>query len=68
MNEITKMKLNSPMEKQWYTVTELALYLGLTEPSIRAKLQRGEIVYEKLGKRVLIKRDIVENLVGNSLN
>ena len=68
MNEITKMKLNSPIEKQWYTVTELALYLGLTETSIRAKLQRGEIDYEKLGKRVLIERDIVENLVGNSLN
>ncbi|MBC8551755.1 MAG: helix-turn-helix domain-containing protein [Candidatus Marinimicrobia bacterium] len=68
MKEITNIKLNAPMEKQWYTVTELALYLGLTEPSIRAKLQRGEIDYEKLGKRVLIKRDVVENLVGNSLN
>ena len=68
MNEITKMKLNSNIEKQWYNVTELALYLGLTEPSIRAKLARGEIEFSKYGKRVLIKRDIVENLVGNSPN
>ena len=58
-------KINSTVEKQWFTVVEVAAYLGLTEPAVRARLQRGEIPYEKLGKkRVLIKKDVLESLVG----
>jgi len=64
MNQSTKLKLDSAVEKQYYTVTELATILGLTEPSIRARLQRKEIPYEKLGKRVLIRKDVLENLIG----
>jgi len=68
MNQSTKLKLESAVEKQYYTVTELATILGLTEPSIRARLQRGEIKYEKLGKRVLIRKDVLENLIGGDEN
>jgi len=68
MNINTKLKLDSAVEKQFYTVTELAIILGLTEPSIRARLQRGEIPYEKLGKRVLIRKDVLENLIGGDEN
>jgi len=68
MNINTKLKLDSAVEKQFYTVTELATILGLTEPSIRARLQRGEIPYEKLGKRVLIRKDVLENLIGGAEN
>ena len=64
MKQSTKLKLDSAVEKQFYTVTELATILGLTEPSIRARLQRGEIEFEKLGKRVLIRKDVLENLIG----
>ena len=56
--------MNSTIEKQWYTITEVASYLGLTEPAVRARLQRKEIPYERLGKRVLIKKDVLESLVG----
>ena len=68
MNINTKLKLDSAVEKQFYTVTELAIILGLTEPSIRARLQRGEIPYEKLGKRLLIRKDVLENLIGGDEN
>jgi len=68
MNINTKLKLDSAVEKQFYTVTELAVILGLTEPSIRARLQRGEIPYEKLGKRVLIRKDVLENLIRGDKN
>ena len=68
MKQSTKLKLDSAVEKQFYTVTELATILGLTEPSIRARLQRGEIEFEKLGKRVLIRKDVLENLIGGIEN
>ena len=64
MKQSTKLKLDPAVEKQFYTVTELATILGLTEPSIRARLQRGEIEFEKLGKRVLIRKEVLENLIG----
>ena len=63
MNNIER-KMNSTIKKQWYTITEVASYLGLTEPAVRARLQRKEIPYERLGKRVLIKKDVLESLVG----
>jgi excisionase family DNA binding protein len=68
MNKSTKLKLDSAVEKQYYTVTELSTILGLTEPSIRARLQRNEIPYEKLGKRVLIRKDVLENLIEGNEN
>jgi len=68
MKQSTKLKLDSAVEKQFYTVTELARILGLTEPSIRARLQRGEIEFEKLGKRVLIRKEVLENLIGGNEN
>ena len=68
MKQSTKLKLDSAVEKQFYTVTQLATILGLTEPSIRARLQRGEIEFEKLGKRVLIRKDVLENLIGGTEN
>ena len=68
MNKSITLKLESAVEKQFYTVTELATILGLTEPSIRARLQRGEIEFEKLGKRVLIRKEVLENLIGGNEN
>ena len=68
MKQSTKLKLDSAVEKQFYTVTVLATILGLTEPSIRARLQRGEIEFEKLGKRVLIRKEVLENLIGGNEN
>jgi len=68
MKQSTKLKLDSAVEKQFYTVTDLAIILGLTEPSIRARLQRGEIEFEKLGKRVLIRKEVLENLIGRIEN
>jgi excisionase family DNA binding protein len=68
MKQSTKLKLDSAVEKQFYTVTDLAIILGLTEPSIRARLQRGEIEFEKLGKRVLIRKEVLENLIGGNEN
>ena len=68
MNKSITLKLESAVEKQCYTVTELATILGLTEPSIRARLQRGEIEFEKLGKRVLIRKEVLENLIGGNEN
>ena len=68
MNKSITLKLESAVEKQFYTVTELATILGLTEPSIRARLQRGEIEFEKLGKRVLIRKEVLEHLIGGNEN
>lgn len=39
---------------RWMTVAQTATFLGLSEKSIRRKIERGEIVVSRQGRRILI--------------
>ncbi|MBT4944966.1 MAG: helix-turn-helix domain-containing protein [Candidatus Marinimicrobia bacterium] len=60
-------KMSSAVEKRFYTVAEVALVTGLTEASIRARLQRDEIMHINIGKRVLICKRVLEELIGENI-
>jgi hypothetical protein len=68
---LIKMKksneMSSAVEKRFYTVAEVALVTGLTEASIRARLQRDEIMHINIGKRVLICKKVLEKLIGENI-
>jgi len=40
------------MEKRFYNAREIAIYLGLSEETVRKWVQRGEIPSSKLGRAV----------------
>ena len=51
--------------KEFYTVRDLAIFLGLSEDSIRSRIKRKQIKAKKLGRRILIPRSEVERLIGS---
>ncbi|MBT4715160.1 MAG: helix-turn-helix domain-containing protein [Candidatus Marinimicrobia bacterium] len=59
-------EMSSTVEKRFFTVAEVALVTGLTEASIRARLQRGEIKHIKIGRRVLICKKVLNLLIGGN--
>ncbi len=54
------------MNKEFYTIQELSILLGLSDNSIRMRIKRGQLKAKKLGKRVLIPKSEVDKLI-NSL-
>jgi excisionase family DNA binding protein len=49
--------------KQYLTIAEAASPLGLTEKAVRQKIFRGQLPYRKLGRRVLIPADELEQFL-----
>ena len=49
--------------KKYLTVSEAAPPLGLTEKALRQRIFRGQIPYRKLGRRVLIPADELEQFL-----
>jgi excisionase family DNA binding protein len=43
-------------EKRWLDTDEAATYLGVTASGIRKMVQRGELPYSRLNRRLLIDR------------
>jgi excisionase family DNA binding protein len=49
--------------KRYLTIPEVALPLGLTEKALRQRILRGQLPYRKLGTRVLIPVDELEQVL-----
>jgi excisionase family DNA binding protein len=48
------------MEKQFLTVDELSLYLGIKKSNIYAKVERREIPFYRVGRLILFKKDEID--------
>ncbi len=53
------------MAQQYFSIAQGAEYLGLTEKAFRKWLERGRIPYRKLGRRVLIPRNDLEQFLAD---
>lgn len=49
--------------KKYLTIAEAAPPLGLTEKAVRQKIFRGQLPYRKLGRRVLIPAEELEQFL-----
>jgi excisionase family DNA binding protein len=49
--------------KKYLTIAEAAPPLGLTEKAVRQKIFRGQLPYRKLGRRVLIPAEELEQIL-----
>jgi excisionase family DNA binding protein len=49
--------------KKYLTIAEAAPPLGLSEKAVRQKIFRGQLPYRKLGRRVLIPADELEQFL-----
>ena len=47
-----------------YTPAQVAALTGLSEPAVRARIFRGQLPALRWGRRVLIRREDVERIVG----
>ncbi len=55
------------MDRLTFTVTEAAALLGVSRGLLYAKVRSGEIRAIKLGRKVVITKATVEQLLGHSL-
>ena len=51
------------MNKQWFTVKEIAEYFNVSESLVRKLIQHNKLKYHKVGKRILIRADEFEESV-----
>jgi excisionase family DNA binding protein len=47
-----------------FTPAQVAQLTGLSEPAIRARIFRGQLPAQRWGRRILIRREDVERIVG----
>jgi excisionase family DNA binding protein len=50
-----------------YTPAQAAQLLGLSEAAIRARIFRGQLPVTRWGRRLLIRRDDLERIIGGSI-
>lgn len=56
--------MGSVSEKQTYTITEACQVLGISRSSMHRAMKRNELSAFRIGSKVLIPREVVDNLVG----
>lgn len=54
------------MEKQAYSVAEVAELLSVSQWSVRKACRRGEIRSVRLGRRIIIPRDAIARFLAES--
>ena len=52
-------------QKPFLTITEAAVYLGVTRPTLYGYLKRGELKASRLGYKFLLRKDDIDNLFNN---
>jgi excisionase family DNA binding protein len=48
------------MASTFFTVAQLAAYLGFSEKAVRARVYRREIPFIQIGRRIIFKRDDID--------
>ena len=56
-----------PQERAGYSVREVAGQYGVSEPFVRLEIKRGNLRASKLGRRVVIPIDAVEEWIENGI-
>ena len=56
-NAIEKIK-----DKPFLTITETAIYLGVTRPTIYGYLKRGDLKATRIGTKFLLSKDDINNM------
>jgi excisionase family DNA binding protein len=51
------------MKHQYFTIAEAALPLSMTEKAVRKRIERGQLPYRKLGRRILIPVDELDQFL-----
>ena len=60
--------MNGSMQSRFQSISEVSITLGLSIPTINRRLKEGKIPFIKLGGRVLIPVEFIENLVQQALS
>mgnify|MGYP000011533172 FL=1 len=59
---ITEKPIEKIKDKPFISITEAALYMGVSRPTIYLYLRNGEISAKRMGSKYLIAREDIENL------
>lgn len=51
------------IDRQWMTVPETAMYLGLTKKAIYGLVQRRELPHSKMGKRLMFNKVEIDKML-----
>src|SRR5436853_363988 len=57
-----------PQERAGYSVREIAEQYGLSEPFVRLEIKRGNLRAAKLGRRVVVPIDSIEEWVSDGMS
>ena len=60
--KIDEKPIESIKDKPFLTITETALYLGVTLPPVYGYIQRGELKVIRLGVQYLLKKEYIDEL------
>ncbi len=52
-------------DKPFLTITETAIYLGVTRPTVYGYIKRGELKVTRLGFKYLLKKEDIDELFNN---
>jgi len=55
------------MDKQWFTVKEIAEHFNVSESLVRKLIQHNRLKYHRVGKRILVRTDEFEESVLNTV-
>lgn len=64
---IAEKPIEKIKDKPYISITEAALFIGVSRPTIYLYLRNGEISAKRLGSKYLIAREDIENLLGCSV-
>lgn len=62
---VAEKPLEKIKEKPYLTITEAALYIGVSRPTIYLYLKNGELTAKRLGSKYLLAREDIERLFDN---
>ena len=62
---IAEKPIEKIKDKPYISITEAALFIGVSRPTIYLYLRNGEISAKRLGSKYLIAREDIENLFNN---
>ena len=62
---ITEKPIEKIKEKPFLTITEVAVYLGVTRPTLYGYLRRGELKASRLGYKFLFRKEDIDKLFNN---
>ena len=63
--KIDEKSIERIKDKPFLTITETAIYLGVTRPTVYSYIKRGELKVTRLGFKYLLKKEDIDELFNN---